>query len=87
MTCLKEFADEECCEGKNGNKCALVEYVKAHTACENAFLAVTGFTLHKISFGFFKAECKSRNTVCYKVDEKKMNGLKNCEAEDCCCED
>lgn len=87
LTVLKEFTDKECCKGENCNKCTLIEYVDTHTACKNAFLAVSGLSVHNVSFRLFKTESKSRNTVCYKVDEQKVNGLENCEVKDCCGED
>ena len=48
------------------------------------FLAVSGLSLHDVSFGLFKTESKSRNTVCYKVDKKKVNRLENNEVKKSC---
>ena len=65
---------------QDGYNQALEEYVKAHASCKDAFLRVTGLTLHDICLALLHSKSQSRETVRNQVDPEQMYRLQNRKA-------
>ena len=82
MTGLKALAYKERCESQCGDQQALIEHIKAESACEYSVRRVARAAAHNVALRLFKPERESGEAVGDEIYKQQVRRFENREAEE-----